>query len=138
MLKRDPRQRPTIHELLKVPVLERRIERFLSENVFMDEFSHTLLHNQNVFEEFKRIKQHQAQQQAQQQAEEEKARQAIANLNVYQPPQQYMQQYNDPSFFNYEYQKYKQHLQQEASTEDSSSQGSQIRRNVSEVSDDRN
>jgi len=55
MLKRDPRQRPTIHQLLKVPVIERRIERFLAGDVFMDEFSHTLLHNQNVFDEFKRI-----------------------------------------------------------------------------------
>lgn len=38
-----------------MPVLERRIERFLTGNTFMDEFSHTLLHNQNVFDEFKRI-----------------------------------------------------------------------------------
>ena len=45
MLKRNPAQRPTIHQLLKVPVIERRIERFLTGNVFMDEFSHTLLHN---------------------------------------------------------------------------------------------
>ena len=45
MLKRNPAQRPNIHQLLKVPVIERRIERFLSGNVFMDEFSHTLLHN---------------------------------------------------------------------------------------------
>jgi len=39
-------------------------------------------------------------------------------MNVYQPPQQFMQKYNDPGFFNYEYQKYKQHLQ--SSNEDDS------------------
>ena len=65
MLKRDPRQRPTIHQLLKVPVIERRIQRFLDGPEFRDEFSHTLLHNQNVFEEFKKI-------QAAKKAEEEK------------------------------------------------------------------
>ena len=45
MLKRNPAQRPTIHQLLKVPVIERRIERFVSGDVFREEFSHTLLHN---------------------------------------------------------------------------------------------
>ncbi len=55
MLKKNPAQRPTIHQLLKVPVIERRIDRFLTGQTFMDEFSHTLLHNQNVFDEFKKI-----------------------------------------------------------------------------------
>ena len=45
LLKRNPAQRPNINQLLKVPVIERRIERFLSGNAFRDEFSHTLLHN---------------------------------------------------------------------------------------------
>lgn len=34
----------------------------------------------------------------------------MANMQVYQPPAPFMQQYNDPAFFNYEYQKYKAHL----------------------------
>ena len=55
MLKRNPAERPTIHQLLKVPVIERRIQRFLEGDAFRDEFSHTLLHNQNVFEQFKKI-----------------------------------------------------------------------------------
>ena len=55
MLKRNPAQRPTIHQLLKVPVIERRIARFLEGEAFRDEFSHTLLHNQNVFDQFKNI-----------------------------------------------------------------------------------
>ena len=107
MLKRNPAERPTIHQLLKVPVLERRIERFLTGTAFMDEFSHTLLHNQNVFEEFKKIQaEKRAAEEQKAAAQEEQARQAqeqMANMNVYQPPQKFMQQYNDPSFFNYEY-----------------------------------
>ena len=65
----------------------------------------------------------------------------MANMNVYQPPQQFMQQYNDPGFFNYEYQKYKAHLA--ASNEDDASEAhpqtpSAISRNVSDISEDRN
>lgn len=59
----------------------------------MDEFSHTLLHNQNVFEEFKRIQSNKkAEEEKKAAAEEEQARQAaqaaeqMANMNVYQPP----------------------------------------------------
>ena len=55
MLRRDPAQRPTIHQILKVPAIEKRIQRFLQGDVFKEEFAHTLLHNQNVFEEFRRI-----------------------------------------------------------------------------------
>ena len=65
MLKRNPAERPNINQLLKIPIIERRIERFLQGDAFRDEFSHTLLHNVNVFDEFKRI-------QAQKKAEEEK------------------------------------------------------------------
>lgn len=32
-----------------------RITRFLKADVFKEEFAHTLLHNQNVFEEFRKI-----------------------------------------------------------------------------------
>ena len=101
MLKRNPAQRPTIHQLLKVPVIERRIDRFLTGQTFMDEFSHTLLHNQNVFEEFKRI-QAQKRQEEEAKAAAEQAAKQMADMNVYQPPQQFMQQYNDPSFLNFE------------------------------------
>jgi len=68
----------------------------------MDEFSHTLLHNQNVFDEFKRINTQRKQEEEQKAAAEQAAKQ-IAEMNVYQPPQPFMQQYNDPAFFNYEY-----------------------------------
>ena len=101
MLKKNAAERPTIHQLLKVPVIERRIDRFLTGTAFMDEFSHTLLHNQNVFEEFKRIKSVEEQKQA---AAAQAEQQAAAE---YQPPQRFMQQYNDPTFFNHEYQRYR-------------------------------
>ena len=41
--------------MLKHPLLSSRIKQFLEAKEFRDEFlfSHTLLHNQNVFEEFK-------------------------------------------------------------------------------------
>ena len=90
MLKRSPAQRPNIHELLQVPVIQRRIERFLSEPVFKDEFSHTLLHNQNVFDQFKKIQQQKKAAAEEQAAAAEQARQAeqqMAQMNVYQPPQ---------------------------------------------------
>lgn len=81
MLKRNPAQRPTIHQLLKVPVLERRIERFLTHQDFLDEFSHTLLHNQNVFDEFKRIQAQKRQEEENKAAAEEAAAQ-MAAMNV--------------------------------------------------------
>ena len=127
MLKRNPAQRPTIHQLLKVPVLERRIERFLQGQEFKDEFSHTLLHNQNVFDQFKKMQVNRAAAEEQKAAAEEQARQAAAameNMQVYQPPQKFMQQYNDPSFFNHEYQKYRQHLASSNEEDAQSAQGS--------------
>jgi len=64
-------------------------------------------------------------------------------MNVYQPPQSFMHQYNDPSFFNYEYQKYKAHLAAASNEDDTastaqSSTPSAVQRNYSEVSEDRN
>jgi hypothetical protein len=66
MLQRDPAKRPSVHQLLKVPCIEKRITRFLHADVFKEEFAHTLLHNQNVFEEFRKM------QVAKKAAEEEK------------------------------------------------------------------
>ena len=61
-------------------------------------------------------------------------------MNVYQPPQKFMQQYNDPGFFNYEYQKYKAHLasNEEEDTAMTPVTPVAIQRNVSDISDDRN
>ena len=55
MVSKDPNLRPSIHQILKTPVIEKRIQRFLQEDTFKEEFAHGLLHNQNVFEEFKKM-----------------------------------------------------------------------------------
>lgn len=69
----------------------------------MDEFSHTLLHNQNVFEEFKKI---QAAKKAEEEKKQEEAKvtQQMAQLNTHELSPSYNAQYNnDPTFFNHEY-----------------------------------
>jgi NIMA (never in mitosis gene a)-related kinase len=55
MLQRDPSKRPNINQLLKSPIIADRIRKLLNEDDFKDEFSHTILHNQNVFDEFRSI-----------------------------------------------------------------------------------
>ena len=45
ILIRDPKRRPSINDLLKNPLIKPRIKRYLEEDNFMEEFSHTLLHN---------------------------------------------------------------------------------------------
>ena len=65
MLCVDPDKRPNINQILRYPVIKDRIAKLLNEDDFKDEFSHTILHNQNVFDEFKAI-------QAKKKADEEK------------------------------------------------------------------
>jgi len=55
MLNKDPNKRPNVNQILKYPVIAERIKKLLNEEDFKDEFSHTILHNQNVFDEFKAI-----------------------------------------------------------------------------------
>lgn len=57
LLTKDPRRRPSINEVLKMPIIARRISNFLEDDLFKDEFSHTLLHNKDVFREFQRRQQ---------------------------------------------------------------------------------
>jgi len=45
MLQKDPTRRPTINGILKMPMIASRIQLFLDDQDFKDEFSHTLLHN---------------------------------------------------------------------------------------------
>ena len=44
LLKRQPKDRPSVNEILKSPIIKARIERFLSETLLNNEFSHTVLH----------------------------------------------------------------------------------------------
>lgn len=64
MLNTDPDKRPNINQILQYSIIKDRIQKLLNEDDFKDEFSHTILHNQNVFDEFKAI-------QAKKKAEEE-------------------------------------------------------------------
>lgn len=81
--------RPSIHQILNIPLIKNRIKNFLSQTVYKDEFSHTLLHNQNVFEEFNKKK-----------AEAKNLAKKIVDITDYKPPQKFIDKYQDPLFFN--------------------------------------
>mmetsp|Transcript_27914 Transcript_27914/g.29086 ORF Transcript_27914/g.29086 Transcript_27914/m.29086 type:complete len:529 (-) Transcript_27914:57-1643(-) len=49
LLNVDASKRPTIHEILKTPIIVKRIKNFLNEVEYSNEFSHTILHNYNIF-----------------------------------------------------------------------------------------
>jgi NIMA (never in mitosis gene a)-related kinase 1/4/5 len=97
MLQRDPAKRPNINQLLKSPIIADRIKKLLNEDDFKDEFSHTILHNQNVFDEFraiqskKKAEEEQKKQEAKKEEEEKKMAEelekklAAVNLNQYKP-----------------------------------------------------
>lgn len=44
----SPTQRPSIYQILSKPLIKKRINNFLNKKDFEEEFSHTILHNQNV------------------------------------------------------------------------------------------
>lgn len=46
----NPEDRPTIHEVLWIPIIQQRIHCFLSDTIQEQEFSHTLLHGVNLFQ----------------------------------------------------------------------------------------
>jgi NIMA (never in mitosis gene a)-related kinase len=50
LITQDPSKRPNINQVLKDPLLAPRIKEFLDNESFRDEFAHTILHKQNVFE----------------------------------------------------------------------------------------
>jgi hypothetical protein len=41
-------RRPNINQVLKFPIIQKRINTFLAAEQFKSEFSHTILHKQNV------------------------------------------------------------------------------------------
>lgn len=45
LLQINPDKRPTIHEILKMPIITNRVKNFLSESVRKFEFAHTIMHN---------------------------------------------------------------------------------------------
>jgi NIMA (never in mitosis gene a)-related kinase len=51
MLTLDVQRRLNINQILKTPIIARRIKSFLNEDIFKDEFSHTILHKHNVMQQ---------------------------------------------------------------------------------------
>jgi NIMA (never in mitosis gene a)-related kinase len=49
MLNTDSSRRPNINKILTSKVISKRISNFLTESKRMDEFSHTIIHNKNIF-----------------------------------------------------------------------------------------
>lgn len=49
MLTVDPNRRPSINQILRLPFIKEKIKAFLTETVQHQEFSHTVLHSQDVF-----------------------------------------------------------------------------------------
>jgi NIMA (never in mitosis gene a)-related kinase 1/4/5 len=49
MLTVDPNRRPTVAQVLRMPFIKSRIENLLSESKRFEEFSHTILHKQQLF-----------------------------------------------------------------------------------------
>lgn len=50
LLQKKPADRPNINELLGFDAVARRIPKLLTRRVFVEEFSHTVLHNQHIFQ----------------------------------------------------------------------------------------
>ena len=50
LITQDPARRPGINQVLKDRLLAPRIQKFLDNSLFKEEFAHTILHKQNVFE----------------------------------------------------------------------------------------
>ncbi|CAM4777694.1 unnamed protein product [Rotaria magnacalcarata] len=48
MLKREPRERPSVNTILRKPFIYRRIPKHLAEDVHQAEFNHTVLHGQRL------------------------------------------------------------------------------------------
>lgn len=45
-----PSNRPTVNKILDMPLIQNRIKTYLSRSIMHNEFSHTILHKQNVFD----------------------------------------------------------------------------------------
>ena len=54
ILKKNPRDRPSVHTLLKRPIISKRISKFLSEEEYNAEFSHTVLHGERLLKKIPR------------------------------------------------------------------------------------
>lgn len=49
MLRKNPRDRPSVNQIIKKPIVMERIQGFLSERALADELNHTVLHGHHIF-----------------------------------------------------------------------------------------
>jgi len=112
----NPDKRPNVNQILSYPVIKARVAKLLNEQDFKDEFSHTILHSQNVFDEFKAIQSKKKDDELKQKQAEEAAKaaekMAALKLNEYKP--KYGQ---DPQLFNEMFMNYIDHLHKSGDTE---------------------
>lgn len=57
MLKRNPRERPSVNGILRKSFIMRLCEKFLTNDILIEEFSHTVLHGENFIRKIKNINQ---------------------------------------------------------------------------------
>eukprot|EP00347_Sterkiella_histriomuscorum_P017105 403350648 len=50
LINTNEKLRPDVNQILNKPIIQNRIKSFLTETVYHHEFSHTILHKQNVFD----------------------------------------------------------------------------------------
>ena len=50
LLNTNPEKRLDIHGILGLPLIQNQIRKHINEEQFQDEFSHTVIHNTNIFE----------------------------------------------------------------------------------------
>lgn len=50
LLTTNERNRPDVNKVLNMPIMQNRIKAYLTETIYNKEFSHTILHKQNVFD----------------------------------------------------------------------------------------
>jgi NIMA (never in mitosis gene a)-related kinase len=50
LLNTNEKMRPDVNKVLNMPIMQNRIKVFLTETIYKKEFSHTILHKQNVFD----------------------------------------------------------------------------------------
>lgn len=49
MLRKNPRDRPSVNQIIKKPIVMERIQGFLSERALAEELNHTVLHGHHIF-----------------------------------------------------------------------------------------
>lgn len=104
-LQKNPTQRPSINQILNMPLIQKRIKNYLQEDMFKQEFSHTLLHNQNVFDEFKKIQNRLTQPDAAQQEDIESQPTESDSINsMFHPPERFMDEGGQEDFYQHQLQ----------------------------------